>query len=144
MSSFLRCNVSFRIYNNNLDPKELTEMLCIEPDVSHKKGDLNTSINERGDLIEFSPYSSGLWSIISKEDEHAPLEEHINSLLRLLEPSKDRLNELFNRNYKTDIFCGLFAHDCHQPGFDINSNIMKRLGELNIDLGMCFYYHNNF
>lgn len=139
MSNFPKCHISFRIYDDILDPMEITEMLCIEPEISHKKGDSNTSISKKGKLIKYSPYNSGMWSISSKEAENAIIEEHINNLLELLEPSKDKLAELFNRGYKMDLFCGLFAKGCSQPGLDIDSSTMRRLGELNISIAMCFY-----
>ena len=139
MSNLLKCQVSFRIYGDNLDPSEITNMLYIEPSISHKKNDPNTRVSKKGKLIQFSPYSSGLWSVSSKESQNAILEDHIKSLLILLEPVKDKLTELLNRGYKMDLFCGVFTHDCSQPGFNIDASILRRIGGLNISLGICFY-----
>ena len=142
MSSFPKCRVSFRICDEKLDPMEITKILHIEPDASHKNGDPRTSVSKKGKLIKYSPYNSGLWSIDSKKAENASLEEHINDLLLLLEPAKDKIIVLSSQGYKIDFFCGLFAQDCPQPGFGINSNILKRVGDLNISIEICFYYES--
>ena len=139
MSNFPKCNILFRIFDDDLIPLEITKMLCIEPDISHKKGDLNTSINNKGKIKEFSPYKVGMWGIYSKKDESVILEEHIKSLLILLEPLKDIISVLFSKGYKMDLFCGLFALGYPQPGLCLDYNVLKRLGELNISLEMCFY-----
>ena len=60
-------------------------------------------------------------------------------ILLQLEPSKDALAELHERKYKMDLFCGLFSHGHPQLGFSINPSVLKRLGDLNIALGICFY-----
>ena len=138
MSDFLKCDVCFRICDDNLDPLEITEMLGIEPEKSHRKGD-PTRFSKNKNLIKFSTYSSGLWSISSTEAKNAILEVHIKSLLVLLEPLKAELSELSKRGYEIDLFCGIFTHDCDQPGFDIDSSVLKNLGELNISIGMCIY-----
>lgn len=139
MNDLLKSSVSFRIVDDNLDPLEITGMLGIEPYKAHRKGDPNTTVTKKGKIMEFSPHRFGVWLIRSKEVETATLEEHVKSLLALLEPAKDKLAELFDRGYKMDLFCGIFANSCHQPGFDIDHSVLKKLGELNITLGVCFY-----
>jgi len=118
---------------------EITEMRGIEPDAFHRKGDPNTSISKKGKMIEHSPYSSGLWSINSTVTEDALIEDHIKSLILLLEPSSGKLEELQKRGYRMDLFCGLFAQGCHQPGLEIGANTLKRAGDLNLKIGICFY-----
>ena len=139
MSNFPKCNVLFRLFDDKLEPLEITKMLCIEPDISHKKGDPNTRITKKGKVMEFSPHSVGMWGIYAKKEEGALLEEHIKSLLILLEPVKDKIAVLFSQGYKMDLFCGLFAQGCPQPGVGIDSSVLKRVGELNISIEMCFY-----
>jgi hypothetical protein len=132
-------SVCFRIIDETLDPVETTNKLCINPDRAHKKGDPNTAVNKKGKLITFAPFSTGTWIIDSREGEYEDLEHHITSLLHILYPLKDKLAELSAKGYRMDIFCGVFLHEADQPGFDIKSDVLLKMGELNIELGMCLY-----
>ena len=85
MNVFLKCHVSFRISDDKLNPLEITNMLGIEPSISHKQGDSNTSISKKGKLIKFSPYSSGLWCIDSKEAENRDLQVCLSNIETTIE-----------------------------------------------------------
>ena len=139
MDNLIKYKVSLRIQGDELDPSEITEMLCITPDKAHKKGDSNTAISKKGKLIEFAPFKSGLWSINSKELDHMSLEQHIKSLLSLLYPLKNKFIELSDRGYEMDLFCGAFIHEVDQPGFSIGSDVLLKLGEMSIAIGICVY-----
>ena len=139
ISGLVKYKVGFRISDDNLDPSELTKVLQLTPDKAHRKGDPNTYVSKRGKLINYSPFNTGLWAIYSHEEECAVLEQHIKSLLLRLYPLKDLLAELTGRCYKMDMFCGAFTCEAHQPGFEISSDILLQLGELNIALGVCIY-----
>ena len=80
-----------------------------------------------------------MWSIESKQPENDSLDNHIRSLLLLLFPFREKIIELSKNGYKMDMFCGVFSQSCHQPGFDLSSDTLKKLGEMNISLGVCFY-----
>jgi len=139
MDELTTYHASFRIGDERLNPLEISNMLGLIPDKSHNKGDPNTSISKKGKVIHYSPFSSGLWSVESKEDKHLNLIHHLRGLLRVLSPLKDKLAELHSRGYRIDMFCGIFIHDGACPGFDIEADILLLLGELNIDLGICIY-----
>jgi len=131
--------VSFRIIGDELDPAEVTGLLHIIADTSHRKGDMNTSVTKNGKEIVSAPFDRGVWAICSKEDECATLNSHIDSLLTVLWPKKECLSKLYERGYTMDFFVGFFAHGCHQPGFELDAGTMRKTGELNIRFGMCFY-----
>jgi len=139
INGLLKHNVCFRIVADELDPLEITAMLGITPSKAHRRGDPNTSITKKGKVIEFSPFSTGVWLVYSDAEEHADLDYHLKSLLSLLYPLKVKLIELSQRGYSMDVFCGVFTHEAPQPGFDISSDSLRRLGELNISIGMCIY-----
>ena len=139
MSGLVKYVVGFRIADDKLDPLELTEILQLTPDKAHRKGDPNTSISKKGKVIHYSPYSTGMWTIKSQEEEHTILEQHLKTLLSILYPLKDRLLELSGRGYKMDMFCGAFIHEVYQPGLEISSDVLMQLGELNVSLGLCIY-----
>jgi len=139
MDGLIKYAVGFRISDDKLDPSEITGMLKVNPDKAHRKGDPNTSTSKKGKAIYYSPFSTGLWSINSHEKEHEVLDHQIKSLLLILYPLKDKLAELISMGYTMDMFCGVFLHGANQPGFDISSDTLLKLGELNIDLGVCLY-----
>jgi hypothetical protein len=119
---------SFRIMGDNLDPVEITELLGIQPSHSHKKGD-----SKKGTVIEFPPYPSGLWSIDSSAiPKTKELEEHLSYLLNILEPLKQQIEMLKKEGFKMDFFCGYFSEI--DSGIMLSSNVLKRLGELEVDL----------
>ena len=139
MSGQIRHIVSFIISDDNLDPLEITKMLGVDPDKAHRKGDPNTSISKKGKLINFSPFNTGLWRIESKEDAYVSLDYHLKTMLLLLYPLKEQFSELSNREYKMDMFCSVDSHGVDQPGFAIGSDILLKMGELNIGLSVCIY-----
>jgi len=139
VNKILKCDVSFRIISEKLDPSEITKILNTQPDTAHKKGDPNIKTTKKGKLSYYSPFEIGLWSIDTKKPEYETLENHINGLLTLIEPYKNNIIEFSKKGYKTNMFCGIFSNGCVQPGFDINSEVLKKLGELNISLSVCFY-----
>jgi len=139
MNNLARYSVSFRICDDNLDPLEITQILGVKPNVSHRKGDRNVSWSKKGKPIELSPHSSGIWIIHSEAGEYVGLEHHLRSLLVVLCPLKDELLELYIKGYKMDMFCGVFVSEVHQPGFDIASDVLLKLGELKIELSVCIY-----
>lgn len=135
----MKSMVSFRIISDTLNCLEITNMLGINPSISHDKGDENTATTKNGKLITHSPFNSGLWSIETTEEKHQTINGHIKSLLIILLPLKKELLELSARGYKMDIFCGIFTHEVDQPGFIVEPDVMFQLGELNIVLGVCIY-----
>jgi len=135
----MKSKVSFRIGSDELDPNVITTTLGIEADNAHRKGDPNTALSKKGKLIKYSPFSTGLWCIESKENEYAVLDHHIKSLLSLLVPMKAHLIEMQKKGYKMDMFCGVFTHEACQPGFLLSPSVMLQLGELGIELGICIY-----
>ena len=132
-------SVSLRIAGDDLDPSKVTELLGMEAEHAHKKGDPNTGKAKSGKIIYFSPFQTGLWTIDSNLDKYCRLHEHLINLLERLEPHKDKLAELRKDGFKLDFFCGHFFHDAHQPGFDLSNDILMRIAVLGIDFGICLY-----
>jgi len=139
MGGLARCLVSFIICDDELNPLEITEILGIAPDKSHKKGDPNTAISKKGKLLVFAPYNTGIWCIESKEEKHMDLEHHIKCLLLLLYPLKDKFTILSAKGYLMNMFCSVDTDGIDQPGFSISPNTILKLGELKTKLDVCIY-----
>ena len=139
MQNFLRSTASFRMTNEKLVPSEISKIINIVPDVSYEKGYQRSFVDKKGKSNFAMPCPTGMWSIESKQPGNETLDNHIGSLLLLLYPYKEKIIELSKNGYEMNIFCGVFSKSCHQPGFEISSDILKKLGEMNISFSVCFY-----
>lgn len=129
-------DASFRIIGENLDTDEISSLLGIKPDYSHKKGDANNRKSKSGKVIVGSPHKTGIWSINSKLPETSSLEEHLKFLLEKLEPVGHVIKKLSDEGYRVDFYCGYFVRHGYQGGFNINPHIMERMGKMGIHLAI--------
>jgi hypothetical protein len=98
---------SFRIIRKDLDPSEITKLLQMHPDQSHRRGDPH--INKSG--RRYADYTEGLWALESSVDETQAIDEHLEAFVTKLGKQRDLLQEFSNRGYKIDIFVGIFGID---------------------------------
>lgn len=143
MNDNIKYKVSFRIIDDELDPAEVSCLLNIESSSSHKKGDPNKKISKKGREIEYSPFSTGLWGLDSSQESGVSIDFHIQSLLDKLEPVNEKLHILYERGYKFDIFCGVFIIDSAQPGIELDCDIIRKMADLKVSLGLCIYNINS-
>lgn len=132
-------SVSFRIIGDDLEPDKITLLLGIKPDIAHKKGDSSTGKSKSGKIINYTPFKFGLWCINSKLDKYDRLQDHMLNILERIEPKKDVLVKLANEGFKMDFYCGYFFSTKDQAGISINNELLKRIAELGIDLGINLY-----
>lgn len=131
--------VSFRIIHDDLEPSQITKSIGIEPDNAHRKGDSNTSVTKKGKVMQFAPYPFGLWLIKSCLDEHNRLQDHLESLLDLVEPKKNILASLKNEGYELELSIGYNFMEESQPRVYLTNGVLKRIGDLGIDLCIDLY-----
>ena len=113
--------VSFRIVSKNLTREYIDNILGMESDIFHA----------------FDAPST-MWSVDSCLEEKNSFEIQIEEILNKLAEKKENLYKLYAQGAKADFFCGYFD-DEGQPGFDLSANILRRMGELNIDFLVFFY-----
>ncbi len=123
-----RTQVSFRIFAPHLIPEEVTKNLNLMPDHVHRQGDF-----PKGNP-SFSAYKHGMWLLKSKLSEEQPLEAHLDHLLSILETNRSYIH-LLAQNTTVDFYCILYA----QSGFQLSSQILKRISELKAVLGLVVY-----
>jgi len=136
---FMKYSVSFRIIADDLNPLEITQILGINPSISHIKGEQKTTITKKGKTLIFSPCKFGLWSINSLKEKCQSINSHLNYLLSILYPLKEKLLRLSEKGCSMDIYCGVFTHEVDQPGFIKEPEVLYKLGDLKITLGMSIY-----
>jgi hypothetical protein len=115
--------VTFRIFSETLIPSEITLHTRIQPDRTNEKG--TASIRNRKFI-----HSSGKWSIRSKLDKANPnFEEHIESILDVLEPHKDYFYSL-SKLHTVDLLCTV--NDV--VDIILTSNTIQRMASMGISL----------
>jgi hypothetical protein len=125
---------SFRIIGKDLDPSEITNLLHMHPDQSHRCGDPNMSKSGR----RYADYTEGLWAIDSAVDETHAIDAHLEALVTKLWQHRDLLQEFRNRGYRIDIFVGIFGIDDNM-GLVLNNALLRRVMQLGVDLDLDLY-----
>ena len=125
---------SFRIMGKDLDPSEITNLLHMHPDQSHRCGDPNISKSGR----RYADYTEGLWALHSSVDETYAIDAHLEALVTKLWQQRDLLQEFSKRGYKIDIYVGIFGIDDNM-GFVLKNTLLRRVMQLGVDLDLDLY-----
>ena len=125
---------SFRIIGKDLDPSEITNLLHMHPDQSHRCGDPNISQSGR----RYADYTEGLWAIDSSVDETHAIDAHLEALVTKLWKHRNLLQEFRNRGYRLDIFVGIFGIDDNM-GLALKNTLLRRVIQLEVDLDLDLY-----
>jgi len=125
---------SFRIMGKELDPSEITNLLHMHPDQSHRCGDPNISKSGR----RYADYTEGLWALHSSVDETSAIDAHLEALITKLWQHRNLLQEFKKRGYKLDIYVGIFGIDDNM-GFVLKNTLLRRIMQLGVDLDLDLY-----
>ena len=125
---------SFRIMGQDLDPSEITKLLNLHPDQSHRCGDPNMSKSGR----RYADYTEGLWALDSSVDETHAIDEHLEALVTKLWNHRALLQEFRKRSYKMDILIGIFGIDDNM-GLVLKHTLLRRVMQLGVDLDLDLY-----
>jgi hypothetical protein len=118
----------------DLDPSEITNLLHMHPDQSHRCGDPNISKSGR----RYADYAEGLWALHSSVGETSAIDAHLEALVTKLWQHRDLLQELRKRGYKMDICVGIFGID-DNVGFVLKYTLLRRVMQLGVDLDLDLY-----
>jgi hypothetical protein len=116
----------FQAYGTG-DPKDVTQILGIEPTECWKVGD---EYERRGHTFK-RRYSN--WTLDSGHNDKQPLEAHIQALLQKLERHRNELLDIGTR-YSTQIVCVSYAYQSSE--FILSLDVQRRA----TDLGICFRF----
>src|SRR5262249_5403082 len=125
---------SFRIIGKDLDPSEITELLHMHPDQSHRCGDPHISKSGH----RYADHTAGLWALESSVDETHAINEHLEALVAKLWKHRSLLQEFRNRGYKIDIFIGIFGIDDNME-YVLKHTLLRRVMQLGVDLDLDLY-----
>ena len=132
MGELIRSTTSIRIFGKNLNPDELTHLLGSQPTKAQKRGEVITNSNGETRVAK-----KGCWLISYDGDDEVELEIKIESLLNKL-TDDFQIWERITREYKVDIFCGLFLESFNE-GYELSARLLKKMGERNLKIGFDIY-----
>jgi hypothetical protein len=121
----------FSLIGKELDPEEITAKTGIIPTKTWRVGDL---INLRAKLRK---KHSG-WSVYSSVEKTADLEEHLKSILALLQRGWLPLVEL-SKCYKAEIACVIYYRSGSVPAIHFDKSIIDKVHQLNAEIDVDFY-----
>jgi len=134
MSQISRVDTSLRLVGDDLEPGLVTEKLGITPESAHRKGDVVLS---RGVPRGHRP--TGVWIMRSKLPDSASLDQHLKALLTVLEPKASAIQELKDKGYATEFYCGLFL-DHWNRGTTLSPKTLGRIAALGAKLSLDIYW----
>lgn len=125
---------SLRLDHEDLDPERITGLLKIEPTWTQTKGVRCTRRSGK----TFVP-KIGVW-LFSTKDRVASkdVRRHVDWLLTQLDGKDEALKRLQAEGVHTDIFCYWLSAD-GQGGPTLSPGIMRRLAELELEIGFDIY-----
>lgn len=126
---------TFRLRGDQLAAKEVTVRLDIEADFAFEKGELHSS--GRGQPVK---QRIGVWYITSEGRlETTNTERHLLDLLEKLEPVKEELRAVVQRqSLVADFFCYWVSATGH-GGPEVSPDTLRRIADLDARLGFDFY-----
>ncbi len=74
----------------------------------------------------------------SQLPDSASLDQHLKALLTVLEPKTSAIQELKNRGYAPEFYCGLFLDEWNQ-GTTLSPETLGRIAALGAELGLDIY-----
>ncbi|GLY53760.1 DUF4279 domain-containing protein [Lentzea sp. NBRC 102530] len=122
---------SLRVFSTSLVLAELVAALG-EPARGHDIGD------PVGRLPDGARRTMSYWSRAGRAERTSPLDEHIAELVAFVEAHRREFDAL-RGDVEIDIFCGVFTADDAQGGFTLTVDLMRRLAELELEVGFDVY-----
>ena len=124
------CFVQFRIYGGALTPDEISEALALQPDKTVKRGDVFRYFRGKTRI-----QSKNIWQLSTRRRvDSFDLRRHLDYLLELLLPRKERLSQLQAREDTLIFVRALHASWCGGPV--LWPKQMAGLAELDLELAL--------
>jgi hypothetical protein len=125
---------SFRVMGANLEPDEVSTLLAITPDQSHRRGDPRS--NKAG-YPTYSPYSEGIW-LFKSTPAVSDADSHLADIVKRLVGKEKVISDLQARGFRIDILVGLIGIEGNY-GYTISSTTVRQIGQLGLPVGFDLY-----
>ena len=139
MRAYSKAYCGLRIFGDDLDPLSVTKKLKIPPDFESRKGEPRLKRSAKGKILEYSPYTTNMWSFSSESWVISPnLTTHLEWLLKELNSKKEVLLEYKdNPKIRMEVFCFSTGYSKKPP--TIPEKIKEQFGDLGIEIEIDHY-----
>jgi hypothetical protein len=124
-------SAAFCVHSDTLSPEQMEAIIGLPPTRSHRIGEPRSKSGKSG------VHDRHYFSIQSSVVESAALDAHIEEILSLIEPRKERLKQL-ESEASLCIFCG-FSSGNGQGGFSLSPPLLSRLAHLGLAVVLDLY-----
>jgi hypothetical protein len=132
MPEISRTAVTLRIFGDDLDPDEVSQILGAEPTARARKGDVRQAASGSAAVAR-----SGSWRLEAAASCPGDLNTQISALLTKVTDDLSVWRELSTR-YTCDVFCGLFMGGLNE-GDVLDPRTLAALGSRGLTLGLDIY-----
>jgi hypothetical protein len=129
-------SATLRFSGDSLDPSEISRVVGLDPDYSHRKGDSLAGLSKRGKIIPHGPFRTGIWLYQLRLRGSAPLTAHLAPFAKRLASRRKQLARLRSKAIGCDLYCVVWFVGA-KPEADLGP-IMKRLGKLEVKVSIAY------
>lgn len=116
--TYTRAYASLRLFSDDVDPVEITNLLQLPPEHTHRKGELRLTRTKKGKVSQAAPYQRNVWRMSSKDYVRSSrVQTHIEWILSEIAPRQRELSVLFERGVRGDIFCFSSGKTTEPPSY---------------------------
>lgn len=120
---------AYLTFTGDFDPQTITDRLRLSPTETWQRG----SLNER----TMREHKFSRWSLHSRLDRSAALEDHIRDVLNQAESSVEAMKSLGSENRSMQAV-GYFRES--YPGFNLDKETIAKLAQLGLEIDCDFYF----
>ena len=132
MAVIAQTKACLRIFGDDLNPDEVSEMLAASPTQSARKGAVRGGQSQR-QYIE----KSGSWRFKVPDKQPGNLDAQIQQIFASLTSDISVWSDLSSR-FRIDIFCGLFM-DAGNEGLEICPGTLQAMGQRGVTMSLDVY-----
>jgi hypothetical protein len=130
----MESSVHFSFTDFPMKHEELTKLLGIQPTKFWNKGDMSQSLKPR--VLEFSR-----WTLESDIDPQLDPEEHLSNIYNIILPKKEIIKKVSQDIGPPFLEIVLYVDPDFYEAVYIEPNILKELGDMEIQLQVHIYHH---
>jgi len=123
------------IYHDDLDPERITGLLGIEPSHTQVRGRVLTKPSGK----TFTPPIGGWFLSTQGAITSRDVRRHLDWILKRLVGKDETLRHLQEEGHRTEVFCYWLFSAAGNGGPTLSPAIMRRLGELGLEIGFDIY-----
>jgi len=128
--------VDFWISNFPMKHQELTELLQIIPTKAENIGDERHLKNSKKTIIIVKENS---WNLESNIGIQRPIQEHLKHIFNIINPKKEIIKSIVQKPTEASLQILMYMDPYWREYFEIDSDFVKDLGEMNISLSVNIY-----